>query len=144
LCIKRREANVAKVLEGPVPTWKIFGAPNTGNGAAGSSYGLPRFDHASFLARFPFGSVTLRDQEVPLQIKVTGWSPFIPGDPDNASLPVGTLEYSFKNTSAETINAVFSYNTKNFMAIGRTGNAILPIRNGFILHRKVPRKILRI
>jgi len=136
LCIKRKQANVAKVLEGPVPAWKIFGSPSTGNGAAGSSYGLPRFDEASFLTRFPFGIVTLRDKEIPLQIKVTGWSPFIPGDPDNSSLPVGALEYSFKNTSADTVDAVFSYNTKNFMAIGREGNTILSIRNGFILHQE--------
>ena len=136
LCVKRTQANVARVLEGPVPAWKIFGAPGTGNGAAGSSYGLPRFDEASFLARFPFGTVTLRDREVPLQVQITGWSPFIPGDPDNASLPVGALEYSFKNTSGETIDAVFSYNTKNFMAIDREGNTILPIRNGFILHQE--------
>jgi len=136
LCIKGDNKNVAKVLEGPVPAWKVFGAPSTGNGAAGTSYGLPRFDEASFLARFPFGIVTLEDKEVPLQVKVTGWSPFIPGDPDNASLPAGALEYSFRNVSNKTIDAVFSYNTKNFMAIGGKGNTILPIRNGFVLNQE--------
>ncbi|MHC4560694.1 MAG: GH116 family glycosyl-hydrolase, partial [Planctomycetota bacterium] len=136
LCIKGANNNVAKVLEGPVPAWKVFGAPNTGNGAARTSFGLPRFDQASFLARFPFGIVTLKDREIPLQIKVTGWSPFIPGDPDNASLPAGALGYSFRNVSNETIDAVFSYNTKNFMAIGREGNTILPIRNGFVLSQE--------
>ncbi len=136
LCIKGMESNIAKVLEGPVPAWKVFGSPNTGNGAAGSNYGLPRFEQASFLARFPFGIVTLKDPEVPLQIKVTGWSPFIPGDPDNACLPAGALEYCFNNTSAETIEAVFSYNTKNFMSIGREGNTILAIQNGFVLHQE--------
>ncbi len=39
---------VALVLEGPVPSWKIFGAPGTGNGASGTSFGLPRFASASF------------------------------------------------------------------------------------------------
>ena len=136
LSIKKAGGNVAKVLEGPVPTWKVFGSPSTGNGAARTSFGLPRFDKASFLARFPFGTVTLDDKEVPLKVKVTGWSPFIPGDPDNASLPAGALEYSFHNNSAETVDAVFSYNAKNFMAIGGEGNTILPIRNGFILHQE--------
>jgi uncharacterized protein (DUF608 family) len=136
LCIKGTNANVAKVLEGPVPGWKVFGSPGTGNGAAGTTYGLPRFDHAAFRARFPFGTVTLKDKEIPLRVRVTGWSPFVPGDPDNASLPVGALEYSFMNPSADTVEAVFSYNTKNFMAIGREGNTILPIRNGFILHQE--------
>nr|MBC8218067.1 hypothetical protein [Planctomycetota bacterium] len=136
LSIKKTKGNVAKVLEVPGPAWKVFGAPSTGNGAAGTSFGLPRFDKASFLARFPFGIVTLEDRQVPLQIKVTGWSPFIPGDPDNASLPAGALEYSFSNTSAETVDAVFSYNTKNFRAVDGGGDTILPIRNGFVLHQE--------
>src|SRR5579871_1346531 len=38
--------NGAKVLEGPVPTWKYFGPRGTGNGQAGATYGLPRFADA--------------------------------------------------------------------------------------------------
>ena len=132
LCIKA-EQNVAKVLEGPVPAWKIFGSPNAGNGAAGSSFGLPRFTEASFLARFPFGTVTLKDKNMPLDVKVIGWSPFIPGQADESSLPVGALEYRFKNGTNEAIDAVFSFNSKNFMATGKDGNAVLPIKNGFVL-----------
>ena len=30
----------ARVVEGPVPDWKSFGQPNTGNGAGGSIFGL--------------------------------------------------------------------------------------------------------
>src|SRR2546422_3988327 len=44
---------IARVLEGPVPPRKLFGPPGTGNGAAGATYGLPRFAKASFKARFP-------------------------------------------------------------------------------------------
>jgi uncharacterized protein (DUF608 family) len=122
-----------KVLEGPVPDWKIFGSQGTGNGAAGTSFGLPRFEKAAFLARFPFGTVTLSDTDIPLEIQITGWSPFIPGDADNSSLPSGALEYHFKNSTRSPVEAVFSYNAKNFMAIGREGNTIKPIENGFIL-----------
>lgn len=31
---------LARVLEGPVPVWKAFGAPGAGNGLGGTSYGL--------------------------------------------------------------------------------------------------------
>jgi uncharacterized protein (DUF608 family) len=135
LCVKG-ESNVARVLEGPVPGWKIFGAARTGNGAAGSSYGLPRFREATFLMRFPFGTVVLEDPEIPLEVTLTGWSPFIPGDADNSSLPVGSLEYSFINSTNSTVEAVFSFNTKNFMATSREGHAVLPIQNGFILYQE--------
>src|SRR4051812_33479310 len=53
--------NVAKVLEGPVPEWKLFGQRGTGNGAAGATFGLPRFQHASFITRFPFCTIKLQD-----------------------------------------------------------------------------------
>ncbi len=130
------EPNVARVLEGPVPGWKIFGAARAGNGASGASYGLPRFREASFLARFPFGVVSLEDPKVPLAVTLTGWSPFTPGNSANSSLPVGALEYSFKNTTGSAVEAVFSFNTKNFMSTGSEGNGVLPIENGFILYQE--------
>ncbi len=123
----------ARVLEGPVPAWKIFGAPGTGNGASGTSFGLPRFAAAAFLPRFPFATVRLTDGGVALGVTVTGWSPFEPGDADDCCLPVAALEYRFTNGPAETQEAVFSYNAKNFMVLGRNAQAVKPIPGGFIL-----------
>src|SRR5687768_10142968 len=42
---------VARVLEGPIEEWKMFGQRGTGNGASGSNYGLPRFNSAVFTDR---------------------------------------------------------------------------------------------
>ena len=123
----------AKVLEGPVPSWKIFGAQGTGNGARGSTFGFPRFSKAEFLARFPFATVRLEDPDIPLEVELTGWSPFIPGHADDSSLPVGAVEYRFKNLSRSPLEATFSYNTRNFMATGREGNSIKEFGNGFLL-----------
>ncbi len=61
LCVKG-EQNVARVLEGPVPRWKVFTLPQAGNGLGGTDYGLPRFTEATFAARFPFGTVQLHDE----------------------------------------------------------------------------------
>ncbi|MCG8307798.1 MAG: twin-arginine translocation signal domain-containing protein [Cytophagales bacterium] len=49
--------NKAKVLEGPVPRYKIFGRPNAGNG--NTTYGYPRFNSSSFKARFPLDNSEL-------------------------------------------------------------------------------------
>ena len=62
----------ARVLEGPVPPRKLFGGSGTGNGAGGTSYGLPRFANATFRTRFPFGLITLADPQVPLGVEITG------------------------------------------------------------------------
>jgi hypothetical protein len=119
ICIKggndEADSNTARVLEGPPPDWKFFGGANTGNGDPGASYGFPRFEQAAFLARFPFATVELKDEAIPLDVSLTAWSPFTPGDADDSSLPVGSMEYSFHNPGTSTINAVFSFHSKNFM-----------------------------
>jgi uncharacterized protein (DUF608 family) len=132
ICVKGG-TNVARVLEGPVPDWKKFGAPGSGNGASGTSFGLPRFRQATFRARFPFGIVTLEDPDVPLRVEITGWSPFEPGDADNASLSVAAIEYRFSNPTNEPIEAVFSWNARNFMAVGQNAREVAQAPGGFIL-----------
>ena len=106
--------NGSKLLEGPVPDWKKFGLREAGNGLSGSTTGLPHFRHASFLPRFPFATLDIHDEDIPLKIQITGWSPFIPTDENNSGMPVGAMEYKFINTGNATIDAVFSFNAKNF------------------------------
>ena len=123
----------SKVLEGPVPDRKKFGGPESALGGPLTSWGLPRFEDASFSSRFPFASIRLSDKDIPLNVELKGWSPFIPTDQDNSSLPVGALEYVFTNTSDQDVEAIFSYNTRNFMAMHGAPRTIRAMKNGFIL-----------
>jgi uncharacterized protein (DUF608 family) len=141
LCVKGTP-NVARVLEGPVPGWKVFGPAGTGNGGVGRTYGLPRLARATFRARFPFATVNLEDPRIPLQVELTGWSPFTPGDADSPSLPVAALEYRFVNPGDRPVEAIYSFHARNFMATGRPwelepegpgGEAVCATRNGFVL-----------
>ena len=125
--------NGAKLLEGPVPDWKKFGLKDAGNGSGGSTTGLPHFRNASFKTKFPFASIDISDADLPLKVQLTGWSPFIPTDDDNSSLPVGAIEYKFMNTGKKTLDAVFSFNSKNFLKIDGGKNSISSIQNGFVL-----------
>lgn len=128
--IRGRE-NAAKVLEAQVPNWKLFGPGGTSNGASGKNYGLPRFESGSFLPRFPFATLELSDGDMPISATISGWSPFIPTDADNSSLPVGAMEYHFKNTSSSEIEAVFSWNSRNFIA--NENGSIIQTKGGFTL-----------
>ncbi len=128
---EKPEENIARVLEGPIQDWKYFGQGGTGNGASGRTYGFPRFRECSFQARFPFATVSIGDAAVPLAVTITGWSPFTPPDADPSSLPAGALEYRFKNTSAKTQRAIFSFNARNFMS---KGGSIGPLAGGFVLY----------
>jgi hypothetical protein len=142
VCVKRGGAqpNIARVLEGPVPDWKYFGAEGSGNGSAGASHGFPRFQNAAFAARCPFATVELKDDALPLDVSLTAWSPFTPGDADSSSMPVGVMEYTFANPSAAPVEAVFSFHTKNFMKgeleddfRSRDGHGIAAFPGGFQL-----------
>jgi uncharacterized protein (DUF608 family) len=142
------DKTVGRLLEGPVASWKPgFSWDRHGNasgmGAPLRSYGLPRFDEAKFNARFPFAEISLSDDKVPLVVRCVGWSPFIPGDADSSSLPIGVMEYHFKNTTKKEIEAVYSFHAKNFVAAGYNfdlssdeGQSVTGVTGGFALHRK--------
>lgn len=132
LCL-RQPTQVARVLEGPVPAWRVYGSPGSANGARGKTYGLPRCQDSIFSARFPFGTVELSDPQLPLGMHIVGWSPFIPGDADNSAMPVAALEYVFTNRSNAPVEAVFSFHAANFMANRREGNAVCATKQGFVL-----------
>jgi uncharacterized protein (DUF608 family) len=132
VCVKG-QSNVARVLEGPVPGFKLFGLEGSGNGLGERSYGLPRFARARFLARYPFGTVTLEDEKVPLQAELTGWSPFEAGDADASSLPVLGLEYHLKNPTRRSLDCVFSFNARNFLAKEEGEQGVRSVPGGFVL-----------
>lgn len=126
---QNNQPNVTRVLEGPVPLHKYFNRIGAASGYMFKTYGLPRFETCTFTARFPFAEIDLADKDLPLKVKLTAWSPFIPGDVDASSLPAGALEYTLTNTGLEQINTVFSFNTHNFM-----NGSIGSIEGGFILY----------
>lgn len=129
ICIKGKteQENRAKVLEGPIPNHKYFGRPGSALGSGERTYGLPRFTECQFSSRFPFCEILLQDQTLPLEVKITGFSPFIPNEADLSSFPAGSIDYSLTNQSTESIDAVFSLNARNFMGGDRFGE----LKNGF-------------
>ncbi len=130
----------ARVLEGPVPEWKpLFpwerqGTPAS-QGCGRMGFGLPRFDNATFSAKFPFATVKLKDKDIPLDVAVTGWSPFVPGDADASGLPAGAVEYHFKNQSSRPLEIVYSFHLSNFLKKHSlsSANSVSGTAGGFIL-----------
>ena len=127
LCLKGVASdggNVARVLEGPVPGWKIMGVGG-GEGGRGKTYGLPRFRQARFDSRFPFATISLSDEAVPVSVEITGWSPFTPPEPDDSSLPVAALEFRFANHTDQPIEGVYSFHARNFMTVVDADEAVV-------------------
>ena len=95
--------------------------------------GLPRLASGTFLARFPFAMAVMRDRRPPLEVTLTGWSPFEPNDPDGSSLPVAGLEYRIVNRGRTRLDAVFSFHARNFMGTRDKPQAVRAVEGGFEL-----------
>jgi len=132
------EKKIPRVLEGPVPEWKIFNLPEAGNGLGYTHFGLPRCKINNFTSKFPFAFIKLTHPELPVKIEICGWSPFIPADADHSSLPVAGVEYSIKNTSTKKISGIFSFHCKNFAASNIEYARAKTIKNGFIHFNQSP------
>ena len=74
---------------------------------------------AAFKGRFPFAKVTLKDPGMPLEATIEGWSPFIPGNDRESSLPVACLTISLKNVAAKAVKGTLGYNLKNLANEGK-------------------------
>ena len=127
--------NGSIVVEGQVPDWKKFGQPQSTKGYGGT-WGLPRFKDCDFEVKFPFAKLRMSDDELKMDVTMKVWNPFIPTDENNSGLPVAGFEYTFKNKYAKEVEAIFSYNSKNFVDIRNGGASIRPIENGFIISQK--------
>jgi len=110
----------------------------TGNGGRGSLIGLPHFPSARFLCRFPFATAEMNDATFPASVQVTAFSPFIPLDAENSSLPVAGLEYEITNTSSRSIAATFAFNAENVVkrtAANSSGSRVRKTENGLIFEQ---------
>lgn len=118
------EANGQKdlrLLEGPLPYYLYEGH----DGAKAPNHGLPRFNHASFDAAYPFGQVNLSTPQTPLDVKIKAFNPLIPGDVDNSSIPVAIIEFEVSNSSDEEVNFSICGSMQNFIGEdGRQGRGI--------------------
>jgi non-lysosomal glucosylceramidase len=111
-----------KVLEGQLhesfegPMYLAPGMDMLGNGEGPQqtqAAGLPRMRKCKFTGRFPFAQVELSDRSLPLVVKIEGWSPFIPGNSRDSSLPIAVLNVTLKNTTNKPVRASVAINMQN-------------------------------
>ncbi len=128
---------ITRLVEGPVPVERIYDQGLQAQGyRKGGHEGLPRFTKARFLAEYPFGHVELDDPKVPVQVRITGFSPLVPGDEKASGIPSAILEYTLRNTSRQTVDCELSYHLSH-LAAGAGGdkgthNSVIP-RRGVLL-----------
>jgi uncharacterized protein (DUF608 family) len=101
---------ITRLVEGPPPPSRIYdhGLKSQGHRRGGHE-GLPRFARASFRAQYPVGEVALSDPAVPLRVRITAFSPFVPGDDIASGIPGAILEYTLQNPTRRPVDYQFSF-----------------------------------
>ncbi len=86
---------VVRVLEGPLsPPF------TTGFGFRREEVpGLPRMEKARFTGKYPFAEIELSDSQIPVQITLEAFNPFIPLKPEESGIPAVILRFRLKNLS---------------------------------------------
>ncbi|MBE7639105.1 hypothetical protein GUB10_02060 [Salegentibacter sp. BLCTC] len=62
------------------------------------------FSNISFQGEYPIGKVTYNDPQLPVEIKLNAYTPFIPTDADNSGLPMIVMEYTVINEGNTNID----------------------------------------
>ncbi len=62
------------------------------------------FADVRFRGRYPIGHVDFADEACPVQISLDAYSPFVPTQVADSSLPVTVLEYTLTNTSDQVVD----------------------------------------
>jgi uncharacterized protein (DUF608 family) len=136
--------SVTKLVEGPFPPFKIFDQGLQGQGLRrGGFEGFPRLQKCSFKGEYPFGEARFSDSSIPLELKLTGWNPFIPLDDKNSGIPCAILEYTLRNTSHQAVEYEFSYHLSH-LAPGckpedsGSANTVIPGKGVFLHNDEEP------
>ncbi|SDX38275.1 GH116 family glycosyl-hydrolase [Paenibacillus sp. CF384] len=103
------EAPVAKVLESrlPLPHSRSHGYhPITGAG-------LPRLEKSTMRGEYPLVWVDFEDKELPVQVSLEAFTPFIPLNTNDSSIPGAYMTYTVTNTSDRTVDVTIAGSMMN-------------------------------
>jgi non-lysosomal glucosylceramidase len=102
-----------KTLMGPIPTADYAGS----EGSRAPNHGLPRFSTATFDAAYPFATVNLEDDDMPVSAKAKVFNPCIPGDADASGIPVAVIRYEITNKTDNPLTVSVAGSLDNFIGM---------------------------
>ena len=114
---------VVRALESVIESHEYEGA----SGSWTPNHSLPRFRKATFQAAYPLGRVQLSDPDVPVDVAIEGFNPFVGADSDVSSIPAAILRFVISNKTDSPLQVSVCGNLNNF--IGRDGGEGAPSKN---------------
>ncbi len=83
-------------------------------------HGIPRFGGVTFESAYPFGTVSLWDEEMPVRVKIKAFNPLIPADANKSGIPIAVLRYEVENATSHPVTVSVCGSIRNF--IGKDGS----------------------
>ena len=117
------DSPAVRALEGPLEPHEYEGVW----GSRTPNHSLPRFRTASFQAAYPLGNVNLSDPDVPVDIIIEGFNPFVGADIDISSIPTAILRFVISNKTDKPLQVSVCGSLNNF--IGTDGGGGAPSKN---------------
>jgi len=77
------------------------------------------FSNVTFRGEYPIGKVSYRDPAAPVEVDIEAFSPFIPLNSEDSSLPATILRYTVRNTSAKKVELELIGSLENAVCQGR-------------------------
>jgi non-lysosomal glucosylceramidase len=110
----------ARVLNGPyegIPSGSPSMRKFDGFGFGANRYslaGVPHFDHVTFIGRFPIAELEFKHAEFPGLVGMTAFSPFIPHNDRDSSMPVALFEFKVANVTGAPIDYTLAATLGNY------------------------------
>ncbi|MEK6571300.1 MAG: GH116 family glycosyl-hydrolase, partial [Bacteroidota bacterium] len=109
--------SLARILEAQrrPPYGPAFGLPT------GEVSGLPRLREARFRGEYPFAWIDFLDGDLPVEVSLEAFTPFIPLNSEASSIPCAIFRWRLKNKTRKAIHGTLAYSIVNPIGIAREG-----------------------
>jgi uncharacterized protein (DUF608 family) len=113
-----RPATVRAVEAAPLPPFRgAHGYPRE------RAQGLPHFKAARFSGIYPIAEIDFEDDALPLTVRLEAFTPFIPLETDDSTIPVAIFRYRLTNRANQKTEAALAFSILN--PIGYDGRSPL-------------------
>jgi non-lysosomal glucosylceramidase len=86
--------------------------------------GLPHVRECTFRGEYPFAWIDFADPDLPLEVSLEAYNPFIPLNADDSGLPAAIFRFTLRNPRSTPVEATLAANLYN--AVGYAGGPFEP------------------
>ncbi len=75
--------------------------------------GVSRFEEVIFRGEYPFAYLSFMDKDIPVEVKLEAYNPFIPLSPEKSGVPSAVFHWKIKNKKASPVSVSLAFSMLN-------------------------------